>query len=80
LFRILRVLETGNTRHLDLIFSVLGNCAEGCPPGAIEVTTADGQVHPVTAESDDASRSPPNLLSQCVPSSAGTRGEISLQI
>jgi hypothetical protein len=53
-------------RHPDLIISARGDWAEGCPPGAVEVTTADGKVHSVTAESYDASRLPLTLLSKCI--------------
>jgi hypothetical protein len=53
-------------RHPDHIVSARGDWAEGCPPGAVEVTTADGKVQYVTAESYDASRCPLNLLSKCL--------------
>ncbi len=55
------------SRHPDLIVCARGDWAEGCPKGAVEVTTADDQVHFVTAGSYDRRDPDAPLLSACVP-------------
>ena len=52
-------------KHPDLIVCAYGDWHEGCPKGAVEVITADGVQHFVTAESY-AKRTELNLLSKCV--------------
>lgn len=54
-------------RSPELIVAARGDWAEGCPPGAVEVTTADDQVHYVTAESYYRVDVHAHFLGRCVP-------------
>ncbi len=54
-------------RHPDLIVSARGDWADGCPKGAVEVTTADEKIHYVTEESYERRDPDAPLLSACIP-------------
>ncbi len=58
--------ELRTRRDPDLIVCARGSWAEGCPPGAVEVTTADGTVHYITEESYERRDPDAPLLSACV--------------